>query len=230
MSKSKTSKKPPQRTGKKKPSQKKLKTSPKSLKRKAAVFKSVKKPKKTAVKKSAGKKKNTLRSSQPPKKPKVKKPAQTLKAVKKTKPLAKKTSLKKAVLSQKAVPRAKTSRPAASYLYHLERELERIQEKEKKVPLKNSEGRQYCAEENCDQPAVTGDYCRLHYIMVWRLIKDKNEILSQNKLKTWVGEIIENHRRQAVLDYMVRDLSNEKDFSSALSEMKIPAEEAKDDE
>ena len=220
MKKSKQGKAPPQNTGKKKPAQKKLKPSPKSLKRKTKSSKDIKNEKKTLVKKTAVKKIN---------KPKIKKTVQTLKTAKSPKSAEKKTPLKKAGLIQKEAGGAKTSRSAVSYLYHLERELERIQEKEKKVSLKNSEGREYCAEENCDQSATTGDYCRLHYITVWHLIKAKNKILSQNKLKTWVGEIIESHRG-SVLDYMVRDLSNEKDFYSALSEMKISSSEVKDDE
>ena len=77
----------------------------------------------------------------------------------------------------------------------------------------------YCLEENCDQNATTGGYCRYHYISLWDQIKTKDKILSENIIKKCIDQIIQQYSPQ-VLDYMVRDLSNEKDFSLALSEMK----------
>ncbi|MDE0151020.1 MAG: hypothetical protein OXK80_00790 [Bdellovibrionales bacterium] len=202
---------------KKKPAKKKTKTSvsSKKVKKKVSAKKKVKKPakklpkktkksapKKAAVKKSAVKKSKTKKSA-------VKKPAQK-KASKKPE-----RSLKK----QKSVS-AKTSVQAPSYLSALEQELERILEKNRQVSIKGSEGFEYCFEENCDQPSTTGGYCRYHYMVSWGYIKKRNQILSENKLKLWTADLIQNHSPR-ILDYMVRDLSNEKDFAIALSEMKL---------
>ena len=108
----------------------------------------------------------------------------------------------------------------SAYLNELEQELERILEKNRQVSIRGSEGFEYCFEENCDQPSTTGGYCRYHYMVSWNYIKKRNKILSEDKLKSWTAELIQNYSTR-ILDYMVRDLSNEKDFSTALSEMKL---------
>ena len=54
----------------------------------------------------------------------------------------------------------------------------------------------------------------------WNYIKKRNQVLSDKKLKTWTVNLIQEYSPR-ILDYMVRDLSNEKDFAVALSEMKI---------
>ena len=102
----------------------------------------------------------------------------------------------------------------------LEDELKSILEKNRRVSIKNPEGFTYCFEEDCDQIATTNGYCRYHYIAYWRQFKVKNKILSESKIQTWINQIMKNHSPK-VLDYMIRDLSNEKDFSTALSDMKI---------
>ena len=162
---------------------------------------------------------------------KAKKTSIALKAVEK---FSKKKSSKKTPKKQKKVSKTSETnmkkpvkksvkRPAvqtSSYLNELEQELERILEKNRQVSIKGSEGFEYCFEENCDQPSTTGGYCRYHYMVSWHYIKKKNKILSENKLKSWTVELIQNYSPR-ILDYMVRDLSNEKDFATALSEMKL---------
>lgn len=194
-------------------------------------------------KKSSTKNKTKVVSSKKlvKKKPIAKKKTKTpLKKVKKTlakKPVEKNEVSQKTVLKQsekKAVKEsikkpkqksikkgeAKTLVQTSSYLSGLEQELERILEKNRQVSIKGSEGFEYCFEENCDQPSTTGGYCRYHYMVSWHSIKKKNKILSENKLKSWTLELIQNYSPR-ILDYMVRDLSNEKDFATALSEMKL---------
>lgn len=186
--------------------------------------------KKKTKKKPAKKKTKTSVSSKKVKKKvsakkKVKKSAKKL--PKKTKKSAVKTSVKKkaskkvekSLKRQKSVP-AKTTVQASSYLNALEQELDRILEKNRQVSIKDSEGFEYCFEENCDQPSTTGGYCRYHYMVSWDYIKKRNKILSENMLKTWTADLLQNYSPR-LLDYMVRDLSNEKDFSVALSEMKL---------
>ena len=179
--------------------------------------------KKSVKKKSAVKKKTLKKQS-------------AKKSVKKTKKLSSKKSPKKKVVSQKSVstksnakkvmktplktPVPKKKIVQSSYLNGLEQELERILEKNRQVSIKGSEGFEYCFEENCDQPSTTGGYCRYHYMISWDYIKKRSKILSENKLKLWTTELIHNFSPR-VLDYMVRDLSNEKDFFTALGEMKL---------
>lgn len=135
----------------------------------------------------------------------------------KTQPPVKEIALKqKAPATQKST----VSKRSTSYLFQLENELESILEKTRSVSIKDSEGHEYCMEENCDQKSTTIGYCRYHYMASWDKIKNKNLILNDKKLDQWVSIIVNSYSTK-VLDYMIRDLSNEKDFSSALSDMKI---------
>ena len=186
------------------------KTAQKGLKKIAR--KTLKKTSQKATKKAI---KKTLKKSvkKSPKKV-LKKTAQKTaqKAIQKTAQIKIKKQPKKTV-------QKKTSEPRKSYLNFLEEELKSILEKKKQVLIKSSEGYTYCLEENCDQNATTGGYCRYHYLSLWEQIKTKNKILSENTIKQHINQIVKKYSPQ-VLDHMVRDLSNEKDFSSALSEMK----------
>ena len=140
------------------------------------------------------------------------------KTVKKTALKKKKTVSKKTSVSQKK--KEKTQKVKKSYLSVLEDELKSILEKNRRVSIKSPEGFTYCFEEDCDQIATTNGYCRYHYIAYWKQFKVRNKILSENKIQTWIHQIVKNHSPK-VLDYMIRDLSNEKDFSTALSDMKV---------
>ena len=177
--------------------------------------KSVKKVTKKKVTKQASSKKSRQKLS-------VKK-SETKKSSKKTKISTKKVTVQKKA-SPKKVKKTKekkmnSSGPKRSYMSFLEEELKNILEKKKQVSIKNSEGFTYCSEENCDQNATTKGYCRYHYISLWNEIKVKDKILSENQLKKFVDQMVQKYSYQ-VLDHMLRDLSNEKDFSLALSEMK----------
>ena len=188
----------------KKSSKKKTKTSvsSKKVKKKVSAKKSVKKiTKKSFAKKS------------PKKKTSAKKTVSQKKTAKKPAPQKQKSAVKKTALQ------------TSSYLNELELELERILEKNRQVSIKGSEGFEYCCEENCDQPSTTGGYCRYHYMVSWNYIKKRNKILSEEKLKSWTTELLQNYPPR-ILDYMVRDLSNEKDFAIALHEMKLPKKSA----
>jgi len=192
---------------------KKTKSVKKPAKKKTRTFA----PSKRAKKKATVKKKTAKKSSK----------KQVKKTVKKS--TRKKTNIRKAVSKKiEKTPNLKKRKSALkkevlqtfSYLNELEQELERILEKNRQVSIKGSEGFEYCFEENCDQPSTTGGYCRYHYMVSWGYLKKRNKILSENKLKSWTVELMQNHSPR-ILDYMVRDLSNEKDFAIALSEMKL---------
>ena len=172
-----------------------------------------------AVKKNKSVKKNKTKvvtSKKAKKKPIALKPAG--KSSKKT--LKKQKKVSRASEKNVKKPIKKPAVQTSAYLSELEQELERILEKNRQVSIRGSEGFEYCFEENCDQPSTTGGYCRYHYMVSWQYIKKRNKILSENKLKFWTAELIQNYSPR-VLDYMVRDLSNEKDFATALSEMKL---------
>jgi len=197
---------------------KKTKKKVKPVKKKTKTFV----PSKKVKKKPAVKKKVAKKSSKTSvKKAKVKKSAEKKSVKKKTgaRKVSKKPEKKSGLKRQQSVP-AKNAVQASSYLSELEQELERILEKNRQVSIKGSEGFEYCFEENCDQPSTTGGYCRYHYMVSWNYIKKRNKILSENKLKSWTTELIQQYSPR-ILDYMVRDLSNEKDFSVALKEMKL---------
>ena len=189
---------------------KKTKSVKKSVKKKTKTFVSSKKVKKTATSKKIKSAKKSVS---------VKKTKKSPKKTSSQKVVSKKTDKKPSLQRQKSASK-KTSPQVSAYLSGLEMELERILEKNRQVSIKGSEGFEYCCEENCDQPSTTDGYCRYHYMVSWDYIKKRNKILSEDKLKSWTTELIQNHSPR-LLDYMVRDLSNEKDFFAALNEMKL---------
>ena len=204
-------------------SKRKVKKSSKSLNKKKV--KKNRSGKKTAIRKKASQKvkksvkRQKKKVSKTVKKTAHKKRKSTVKkTVKKTALKKKKTVSKKKPIAQKK--KEKVQKTKKSYLSVLEDELKSILEKNRRVSIKSPEGFTYCFEEDCDQIATTNGYCRYHYIAYWRQFKVKNKILSENKIQIWINQIIKNHSPK-VLDYMIRDLSNEKDFSTALSDMKI---------
>ena len=186
----------------------------KVTKKKPAKKKIVKKTKKKATKKTTKKKV-------------AKKPAKKSKKV--VKKIAKKVVKKIAKKLTKKITK-KTTAPATetrkerknSFLQKLERELELIQERASQVTIKGSEGFEYCRKDNCDQPVTTEWYCRYHYLVLWDLIKERKKILSEGQLKKKIKDLSDQHSA-VLLDYMLRDFSNEQDFFVALSEMKLPS-------
>ena len=181
-------------------------------------------PKKKVLKKPAAKKKPPAKKTLPKKikKAKAKKPKA------KKKPLVKKAPSKKAPPKktppppQKALPKKAPPKKekTSSFLQQMERELAHLLEKKKKVSIRNPDGFEYCLEEDCDQSATTGGWCRLHYMASWAMIKEKNQILNENKIPSWIQQFVQDHSI-SLLHLMIRDFSNEKDFAAALSEMKI---------
>ena len=119
-----------------------------------------------------------------------------------------------------AKPKETVGDKKTTFIHSLEQELERILNKNQKIAIKGSEGYEYCLEENCDQAATTAGFCRYHYIVCWHDIKTKAQILSDNQLETDIQNLIRSHSVR-LLEYMLRDFSNEDDFTSALEEMKI---------
>ena len=81
-----------------------------------------------------------------------------------------------------------------------------------------------CLERKCDNPATTGGYCRLHYIKNWKEIKNKEQILKDGILIDCLEQLI-NKFSLKVVDSLVEDMSDEKNFYNALKNMNIDVSE-----
>lgn len=93
-----------------------------------------------------------------------------------------------------------------------------------------SAGVDECIERNCDSPATTANFCRLHYIKNWNDIKKKLQILSEGKLQELI-EVLVSKYPVKYIEAILQDLSEEKVFLSVLKELNIESvEESFDDE
>ena len=203
---------------------KKKKTSTSKSKKKSLKppqKKTAKKTTKKSTKKIVQKKSNKTKQAPSKKSKSLKSTQKKLSSKIKTKKADKKSASKKQKIKpfeKKTIAHSKNK--PTHFLSYWEQELERILEKNRQVSIKGSEGFEYCFEDNCDQPATTKGYCRYHYMVSWKSIKARGKILSENQLNKWIKELV-GLCSPRVLDLMVRDFSNEKDFSQALVEMKI---------
>ena len=217
----------------KKSSQKKKIAGNKSakLKKSAKSGKSTRKTKSTK-KKSSVKNKKVLKSLS--KKKKVKKSSKITKSVKllkakkiKTKPVAHESQTS---LEQKKIQKAqiKLQKMETRKIYELKKELNNLEERIKeKVQIKDAEGRLYCQEEFCDQPAVSGDFCRYHYLALWKHFQVRKKLLQNDFLFKSINELRKSFGDIA-LDFILSDCKNEKAFESATKEM-IPVSSKDED-
>ena len=81
-----------------------------------------------------------------------------------------------------------------------------------------------CREKNCDNPASTNGYCRLHYIANWKQIKKNEAILTEGKLQVFIEDIVKKYSAKEI-EGIIDDLSDEKSFYKALNEMDIESAE-----
>ena len=101
----------------------------------------------------------------------------------------------------------------------LKKELEYLTKRNnEEILIKDVEGRRYCHDENCDQPAVTDIYCRYHYLLLWKYLQTKKKLLDSKYLFNTIEELI-NLLGEEVLLFILRDLKNEKSFEIAAKEM-----------
>jgi hypothetical protein len=66
-----------------------------------------------------------------------------------------------------------------------------------------------CTEEGCHNAQTTKDYCRLHYVKNWKLIKEKEQKRAADKLNKYVEGIVKKNPDRYV-DAIRRDLKNDK--------------------
>ncbi len=93
-----------------------------------------------------------------------------------------------------------------------------------------SSGVDECIERNCDSPATTANFCRLHYIKNWNDIKKKLQILTDGKLQELI-EVLVSKYPVKYIEAILQDLSEEKVFLSVLKELNIESvEESFDDD
>jgi hypothetical protein len=96
-------------------------------------------------------------------------------------------------------------------------EVEKVSEE---VYLTDAEGNRYCRARDCDQIATVDTYCRYHYLLFWKRIQIRKEILLDGKLERYVEELTSRYPDK-FLEMIRRDLRTEKDFLGAIQELEI---------
>ena len=81
-----------------------------------------------------------------------------------------------------------------------------------------------CLERKCDNPATTGGYCRLHYIKNWKEIKNKEKVLQEGTLIDYIEQLTKKFSVK-IIDTLLEDMSDEKNFYNALKNMNIDVSE-----
>ena len=110
----------------------------------------------------------------------------------------------------------------------LKKELERLNQAQKDLELiKDAEGKLYCQNENCDQPAVTDTFCRYHYLTGWPRIHARKTLLKQGELPRRIQELVDIFGQSALL-FLMKDCKSQKTFEAAAIDMQIagPAAES----
>ena len=197
-----------------------------SVKKKSVKKKDSNKIKKSASLKKAGSKKIKKKASSASikkklkskntKQKKVKKTAKTFSSVQKTKKLKKTVKKKeKTVSSQKSA----FSNIDKRRILEFKKELDEIQKRqEEEVVIKDAEGRRYCKDEHCDQPAVTDVYCRYHYLSLWKFLQDRKKLFKNQHIDKTIKTLVASFGDMALL-FLIRDFKSEKNFETAIKEM-----------
>jgi hypothetical protein len=88
------------------------------------------------------------------------------------------------------------------------------------VVLTDAEGRRYCRVKECDQLATVDNYCRYHYLLLWKNIQVRKKILTEGKLGRYIEELTARYPDK-YLEILKKDLRTEKDFTAAIQELEI---------
>ena len=188
----------------------------KQTKKITPVKKVVQRAKKTKIHSLKQREKLPSKSSDSPKTP-ISSPAKTLK-----KSISKSMSSQKSSKStQSQSTQITTSKVTMKNkkISDLKKELSILNEKKQDGQMiKDAQGRRYCHDEHCDQPAVTDIYCRYHYLALWSQIQNRKKLLDEGYLLQTTHHLI-RHFGENVLSFMLNDLRNDKSFESALKEI-----------
>jgi len=77
-----------------------------------------------------------------------------------------------------------------------------------------------CREVACENMATTGPCCRMHYIKNWRRIKNKEKILSENRLNGFIEELVSKYPEKYI-EAIRADLASEKEFAKVISDLDL---------
>lgn len=88
------------------------------------------------------------------------------------------------------------------------------------VILTDADGNRYCRAKDCDQTAAVDGYCRFHYLMFWKRIQIRKEILIDGKLEKYVEDLTSRYPDK-FLEVLRKDLKTTKDFLAAIAELEI---------
>lgn len=93
-------------------------------------------------------------------------------------------------------------------------------ENEEDVILTDAEGNRYCRAKDCDQISIVEGYCRFHYLLFWKKIQIRKEILQDGKLEKYVDDLTSRYPDK-FLEMLRKDLRTTKDFLTAIAELEI---------
>ncbi len=218
----KKAKKPATSRAAKKASLTKKKSSPVKAAKKAAPKAPQKQPTKKAAPKAVAKK--LVKKVEP----KAKKALATVKKavgkVEKTveKVVAKALAPKVKEAKQPKPPKEPKAKKAVEPVKAIEPEAPAQEEiyEEAEVYLTDAEGRRYCRTKDCDQIAMVDAYCRYHYLLFWKKIQVRKEILTEGKLERYIEDLTARYPDK-YLEMLRKDLRTEKDFTAAIAELEI---------
>ncbi len=92
--------------------------------------------------------------------------------------------------------------------------------KDTEVFLTDAEGRRLCRARDCDQAAAVDQYCRFHYLLLWKKIQNRRKILADGKLEKYVDDLTSRYPDK-YLEMIRKDLRTEKDFMGAIQELEL---------
>jgi hypothetical protein len=93
-------------------------------------------------------------------------------------------------------------------------------ENEEDIVLTDAEGNRYCRAKDCDQISMVESYCRYHYLLFWKKIQVRKEILQDGKLEKYVDDLTSRYPDK-FLEMLRKDLRTTKDFLAAIAELEI---------
>lgn len=92
--------------------------------------------------------------------------------------------------------------------------------KDEEIYLTDSEGRRLCKVRDCDQAASVEEYCRYHYLLLWKKIQIRKSILNDGKLEKYVEDLTSRYPDK-FLEVIRKDLKTEKDFLSVVQDLEL---------
>lgn len=93
-------------------------------------------------------------------------------------------------------------------------------EGDEEIVLTDADGNRYCRAKDCDQAAMVDSYCRYHYLLLWKRIQIRKDILIDGKLEKYVEDLTSRYPDK-FLEVLRKDLRSTKDFMAAIAELEI---------